>query len=35
MAAMGMRSRQATGLGSMSVSDLEGLVSHLDQFIDD
>lgn len=34
MAAMGVRTRQATGIGSLSISELEGLVSHLDQFID-
>lgn len=34
MAAMGMRARRDTGLGSLSVSELEDLVAHLDQFID-
>ena len=34
MAAMGRRYRQAPGLASLSVSQLEEMVIHLDQFID-
>lgn len=35
MAAMGKRYRQAPGLASLSVSELEELVAHLDRIIGD